>query len=228
MGGYVIAATGLVAEARIVERARDGGMPMRAVSCGGRADILTTRLEAAVADGAIGIVSFGIAGGLASGIRPGACVVADAVLSPEGIRYEACPSWRWRLASALAPGAVCGLVAGVDRPVASRADKLALHDRTGALVADMESHVAARVAQAASLPFAAVRVVADPADRALPPAALYGMRPDGSADIGAVLRSLAAQPRQLAGLVRVAFDTRTALGALRHNRRRLGAALTLA
>jgi len=228
MGGYIVAATGLVAEARIVEWARGASRPVRAVSCGGRADILATRLEAAVADGAIAVVSFGIAGGLAGGMRPGACVVAEAVVSPEGIRYETCPSWRRRLADALAPGAVCGAIAGVGKPVASCAEKLALHERTGALVADMESHVAARVALAASLPFAALRVVADPADRTLPPAALDGMRPDGSADIGAVLRSLAAQPRQLAGLLRVALDTRAALTALRHNRHRLGTALAFA
>ncbi len=78
----------------------------------------------------------------------------------------------------------------------------------------MESHIVARIAARHGLPFAVLRVVADPLDHNLPPAALVAMRPDGTTDVGACLRSLARQPGQLPALVRVAFDTRRAMAAL--------------
>ena len=209
MGGFVIAATGLVAEARIVERPG-----VRALSCGGRSDVLAESLRRAIADGAVGIVSFGIAGGLMEHLEPGACVIAEAVVCPAGVRYATDPEWRAKLHGRLGSAAITGSIAGVDRPVGTCAAKQDLHRRTGAAVADMESHVAARIAHEHALPFAAVRVVADPAHRALPEAALNGMKADGSPDIPAVLRSLAAKPRQLPDLLRVALDTRAALGAL--------------
>ena len=216
MGGFVIAATGLVAEARIVERPG-----VRALSCGGRSELLEASLRRAIADGAIGIVSFGIAGGLMRHLEPGACIIAEAVICPAGTRYGTDEGWRDKLHGRLGTGAVRGTVAGVDRPIGTRAAKHELHARTGAAVADMESHVAARIAHEHTLPFAAVRVVADPAHRALPEAALNGMKPDGSPDILAVLRSLAAKPRQLPDLLRVALDTRAALGALLRSHRLL-------
>jgi len=47
------------------------------------------------------------------------------------------------------------------------------------------------------VPFAACRVIIDPAERTLPPAALVGMRADGRPDVFAVVRSLCQQPRQM-------------------------------
>ena len=40
----------------------------------------------------------------------------------------------------------------------------------------MESHIVAQLAARMRLPFAVLRVIADPAERAIPPAALVGMR----------------------------------------------------
>ncbi len=66
------------------------------------------------------------------------------------------------------------------------------------LAVDMESHGAARFAENWGLPFAALRAIADPQHRALPPAAMVGMKPDGSADIKAVLRGAGPQPVAIA------------------------------
>jgi hypothetical protein len=63
----------------------------------------------------------------------------------------------------------------------------------------MESHIAA--AEAHGLPFAACGVIIDPAHRVLPPAALVNLRPDGTPDIAAVLRSVIRQPYQLPALL---------------------------
>jgi hypothetical protein len=89
----------------------------------------------------------------------------------------------------------------------------------------MESHIAARIAAVHGVPFAACRVIVDPAERTLPPAALVGLRADGTADALAVLRSLLRQPRQMFALLRVVADMRAARTALYRGRRRMGAEL---
>jgi nucleoside phosphorylase len=113
-------------------------------------------------------------------------------------------------------------IAGVDYAVATTEAKRRMHAETGAAAVDMESHIVARLAAAHGLNFAAVRVVIDPAHRAVPGAALAGMRPDGGTSITAVLRELIASPSQLTGLLRLAYDGYAARRALLRTRRLLG------
>ena len=80
-------------------------------------------------------------------------------------------------------------------------------------------------ANAAVKSLVASRVIIDPADRALPPAALVGLRSDGTPDVGAVFRSVLQQPSQLPALLRIALDAKIAGAALRCGRRMLGAGL---
>ena len=185
---------------------------------------LRTALEDAIARGASGIISFGIAGGLAPDLAPGAWVVASGVVAAHK-RYPTDRDWARRLLQALGC-AVHADIAGVDAPVVEPADKRALRDATTSVAVDMESHIAAEAAQAHGLPFAACRVIIDPAHRALPPAALVNLRPDGTPDVAAVLRSVIRQPRQLPALLRVAADARAAQLALRAGRQKLGAGLS--
>jgi len=68
--------------------------------------------------------------------------------------------------------------------IASHRDaKAKLYAATRASAADMESHVAARAARSRGLPFAALRVVSDAADRTLPPAACVALNPSGGIDL---------------------------------------------
>lgn len=184
---------------------------------------LLAALEASIRRGAGGIISFGIAGGLAPGLVAGDWVIASGVRTDQG-RLAVDHAWARRLVAAL-PGAVHADIVGVDAPVMEPVEKRRIHARTGAVAVDMESHIAARIAAARGIPFAACRVVIDSVERQLPPAALVGLRLDGTPDIGAVLGSLARQPRQLPALVRTALDMRTARTALRRGRRLLGAGL---
>ena len=185
---------------------------------------LRTALEDAIARGASGIISFGIAGGLAPDLAPGAWVVASGVVAAHK-RYPTDRDWARRLLQALGC-AVHADIAGVDAPVVEPADKRALRDATTSVAVDMESHIAAEAAQAHGLPFAACRVIIDPAHRALPPAALVNLRPDGTPDVAAVLWSVIRRPRQLPALLRVAADARAAQLALRAGRQKLGAGLS--
>ena len=145
---------------------------------------LRAALDDAIGRGCSGIISFGIAGGLAPDLAPGAWVVASGVVAAHR-RYPTDRDWARRLVHALG-SAVHADIAGVDDPVAQPGDKRWLRDATASVAVDMESHIAAAAAEAHGLPFAACRVIIDPAHRSLPPAALIDLRPDGTPDIPAI------------------------------------------
>ncbi|TAL54950.1 MAG: phosphorylase [Pandoraea sp.] len=209
----VVVVTGMPFEARIA-----AGPDVRVV-CQQNAGLAET-LDAVLAQGCRGVVSFGTAGGLVDALRPGTWVVARRVLTDTEY-FETHPGWSKALCRAL-PGASYGDFAGVPEPVTQVAAKRALHDASGALVADMESHIVARLAAQRALPFVVCRVVIDPAERSLPEAALAGLRTDGSTDVWAVLCSLARDPGQLPDLLRLAGDARRARRAMAAGRRLLG------
>ena len=196
----ILAVVGLAAEARLARRA--GMVPLCAGGDPGRTE--RALAEALARTGVDGIISFGVAGGLAPALRPGALVIADAVLG-DAERVATSPL---RLQAHVGP------VWGAALPAASAAQKAALYRRTGALAVDLESLVVARLATRASIPFWIVRAVADPAERSLPAAALVPLRGDGHPDLPSVLRSVARTPSQIPALIRLAFDTRAALGTL--------------
>lgn len=210
----VLAATGMTAEAGIAR-----GPGVVAIAGGGDPARLALMLQAVLDRQARGVISFGIAGGLATGYAPGSIVLASAV-HVDGQVLATDEAWTARLAGRL-PRAYRGAIAGVDHAVASPAAKAALQRATGAVAVDMESHIAARLASLYRVPFAALRIVADPANRALPEAATVGMRPDGSMDAGAVMRALLRRPGDLPALIRTAMDAGAAFAALRACRRRL-------
>ncbi|WP_072628607.1 phosphorylase [Pandoraea thiooxydans] len=212
-GRPVVVVTGMPFEARIA-----AGPDVRVVCQQNTA--LAEMLEAALAQGCRGVVSFGTAGGLVDALRPGTWVVARRVLS-ETECFETDEDWSRALCRAL-PGASYGDLAGVASPVVQAQAKHALHQASGAVAADMESHIVGRLAAQRGLPFAVCRVVIDPAERSLPEAALAGLRADGSTDVWAVLRSLARHPGQFPGLLRLAGDARRARRAMIAGRRSLG------
>jgi hopanoid-associated phosphorylase len=213
----VIVVTGMAFEAKI---ARGKGVE---VVFAARADLLQRALNAAVARGCSGIVSFGTAGGLAPDLAPGALIIADAVVGPSG-RLATDRAWSDRLAQSMAAGPLAarlrrGPMAAVAAPLMSADEKRALHESTGALAVDMESHIAGATAAAHGVPFAVCRTIVDPAWRTLPSAATAGLRDDGSTAIGPILRELMRQPSQLGGLLQVAVDARAARISLVHARR---------
>ena len=124
------------------------------------------------------------------------------------------------------PDAVSGMLLGVSAPVCDPGDKRALHLNTGAIAVDMESHVVATVGAAHGLPVAAMRVITDPAERALPSSAVAAMRPNGTTNIGAMIKAVLMRPREIPAL----FQTALALAAratLVRGRRLLGPGLLL-
>ena len=187
---FIIAVTGMLAEARIASR----DPCVRTIAGGGDCPYLAAAIERSIDSGTVGILSFGIAGGLSPDTKPGGTVIASGVVANNTV-WNTDNDWSARLAGAL-PHAQRGLIAGSDSPVATVAAKSSLFTATGAIAIDMESHIAARIAAAHGLPFASLRVVADAATRELPPAALAGLSSGGAINLAGVLKSLARQPSQ--------------------------------
>ena len=164
-----------------------------------------------------GVISFGVAGGLDPALKSGDVVMATEVLAGDT---------RWLAGLALNEGMIAGMglgrrrvvrgrLAGVEQVVAARAVKAALHSETGAAAVDMESHIAAAYAAEAGLPFAALRVISDPASRALPALAMSAIKPNGNIDLRKVLRGVARNPTTLRALVSTGIDFNRALRSLR-------------
>ena len=131
---------------------------------------------------------------------PGDVIVATGVAAPDR-RHAASSVVAHRLAARLSDHpkrVIMADLAGVDSAVVSpRRRSATLRSATGALAVDMESHVAAAFAAQHGLPFAAVRVVCDPAHRALPDLVATALRPDGEVSYCGVFRSLWQRPMQL-------------------------------
>jgi hopanoid-associated phosphorylase len=208
----VIALVGLAFEARIAAG------PGVLVVCRGHETADLLRL--AIGAGCRSIISFGVAGGLAPDLIPGDCVVASAIIDYPAVRPTD-PLWSRKLADMI-PDARHGPILGVNSVVSDPSDKHKLHAFTSAVAVDMESHLVARLADAHGLAFAAVRVIVDPAHRAVPPAALLAMAPGGSTDVSAMVREILARPSQVSPLMRLAADAIAARAALVRLRRALG------
>jgi adenosylhomocysteine nucleosidase len=214
----VLAVSGFAAEAKIA-----AGPHIVTVCGGGRSALLARRIEDALARDVAGVMSFGIAGALDPKLRCGDCVIAGAIVSGDK-RWSADARWSDAIAAKLTHS-IRADVAGSDEIVSEPSHKRALFERSRAACVDMESHAAARIAQAHGLPFAVVRVVCDPAARGLPHAATVSMREDGGIDLARISKSVLTHPTQLRALVRTGIDAAAALRALADARALLGGGL---
>jgi hopanoid-associated phosphorylase len=208
----VLIVTGLVQEARIA-----AGPGMSVICSSSDPQQLRALLTVVDPSTIRGVISFGVAGGLDPALKPGDVVVATEVLAGD-TRWLAGLTLNEELIARVALGrsrVVRGGLAGVERVLAARSCKAALRLETGAAAVDMESHIAAAYAAEAGLPFAALRVIADPADRALPALAVTAIKANGDIDMRKVLSGVARNPMMLRALVSTGIDFNRALRSLR-------------
>ncbi len=198
--------TGLEAEAvSLAPTIRRSPTPTKIIHAAGDPQAAAQSL---VDEGADSLMSLGIAGGLDPSLKPGQVIVATKVIDDLGMPYDCQESWRDELMAALDRlSPLDAPLAGYDNVVDTVSAKAELHAYSGAVAVDNESHEVAFVAARNQLPFAAVRVIADPAGRAVPSSALAGINSQGEIQYEAVFRELASHPRQLPNLVRVALDS---------------------
>jgi adenosylhomocysteine nucleosidase len=208
----VLIVTGLVQEARIA-----AGPGLTVICSSSDPQQLRELLTVFDPSTIRGVVSFGIAGGLDPTLKSGDVVVATEVLAGDA-RWLAGLTLSDELLASFPLGGrrvIRAGLAGVEQVIAARAGKAALRSETGAAAVDMESHIAAAYAAETGLPFAALRVISDPATRALPPLAMAAIKPNGDIDLGKVLRGLARNPFTLRALVSTGIDFNRALRSLR-------------
>lgn len=168
--------------------------------------------------GATCLASFGLAGGLDAGLRPGDLVLATAVVTADGGDRSADAGVIRLLTEAAARLGLAlrhGKIAGSDHALTTALAKQALYAASGAVAVDMESHAVAAVAARHGLPFVVVRAIADPAARALPPPALVGLGPEGETRPLAVALALLNAPYHLPALLKLAADSRHGFATLR-------------
>ena len=211
---FVLVVVGLAFEARIAGTSRGTTI------CCRRGDEAAHAMGRALDDpNCRDVISFGIAGGLDHRLPTGSHLVASHVLTAEGA-IETDAAWSRRLLNSC-DRALHVPILGTDYVVLDPQEKRRLFASTGAAAVDTESHIAATMARERGLPFTCLRIVADPAHRRVPKAAMSGLREDGRAYPAGVVRALLRRPHETPALLAIARDTWKA-------RRALASALLLA
>jgi len=188
--GFVV---GLRAEARLLR-----GLGFQVAIGGGMPEGAARAAESLIAADAEALISFGLAGGLVFGIAAGAIVIPSRVRESDQVFVCDTDLVGW-----LGGATATTMLAGQEIAVTAMR-KADLFARSGASAIDLESGAVARVATAATVPFAVLRAVADPADRDLPPAALIALNAAGRIGIGRVTASVLRHPGQLGALIALA------------------------
>ncbi|WP_413205618.1 purine phosphorylase [Rhodospirillum sp. A1_3_36] len=201
--------TGLAMEAALVPV---GTSPRLIAHCAGPGPAAAAKAAWHLLEkGCEGLVSYGTAGGLDPALASGTLVLATEILGLRGslplpldsIARAALRETCERRGIPHAEGALLGS----DTAILSPKDKAALFQETGALAVDMESHRVAEIAQDAGLPFLAVRVVADPANRTVPSWALKGVDAKGETRALPILLAVLMAPWRIPALIHLAKDS---------------------
>jgi adenosylhomocysteine nucleosidase len=194
---------GMQTEARLAQRL---GLPV--YIGGGTAAGAVEASRRALTGAASALISLGLAGGLDPALRPGDVIVPEAVLTG-GRLFRGDPV----LGEALG-GLTPHRILGAASVVADVPSKQRLRRETGAAAVDLESGAVATLAAERGLSFAALRVICDPAECALPSAALVALNRWGAIGIFRVLGSILAHPAQLPALLALTRDAAVARRAL--------------
>jgi adenosylhomocysteine nucleosidase len=202
-------------EPRLSELATFSDGALLAVSGIGR-DAAEAAARALLDAGVAALMTFGMAGGLDPALKAGSVVLPCELISADGTRFIASPSWRERVAATVSPlravsaGNLLTSARAIDTPLGKSA---AFRD-TGAAAVDMESAAVAAIASRHNLPFIAVRVIVDTAADTLPRAVVNASR-SGKVQIGRLIAGLILAPGDIAGLIRLAQRYRIAMRSLR-------------
>ena len=207
----------LQAEADCLRDFPSGDAPLMSVS-GGSALRARAGAEELRDKGAIALVSFGLAVGLAPVLRPGDVVLADNVVLPSGRSIATDPSWRAALLQRLGGSGIkvrVARLAGSDELPTSATAKRRAFQTTFAAALDTDSHAVAEAAAAAGLPLLVVRAVAEPAEEMRPAIAFAANGADGRPRNLAVVGHLAKRPWEIPAAWRFSKNGRLALESLR-------------
>lgn len=168
--------------------------------------------ESLLAKGATHLISWGCAAGLSHILRPGDLVLADTVMDTNDVKIAIDPDWHGHSKQVLSKSHVvhAGCLLTTAHIVAPSKDKKQLHLKTGAIALDMESAAIAKVAQQHSVPFLAIRVIADSVNTSLPRAINNALNDQGDIVLNKLLLSIAKNPMEIPRLITLGLNFRAA------------------
>lgn len=162
-----------------------------------------------VKEGAKGLISFGLCGGLDPKLKAGDLVAPNQII---------CKRDMWGISPFLIGRSVVQAEFGLgsDEVITSVEEKTALFQSTGSTVVDMESHRIGKVCSASNIPFFVLRAVCDPAGQSIPAAAAHAIDDQGRTRPMAVASGLFRNPGDFADLMRLKKQTEAALATLKN------------
>ncbi|MEA3277657.1 MAG: purine phosphorylase [Pseudomonadota bacterium] len=171
-----------------------------------------------LAEGARGLVSWGVAAALDPCLRAGSLVLPVRVFGLDTGTYEAHPGWHRRLVHCLSRHLATSTGPLVETPVllTDPVHKRALFERSQAIAADMESAALAKLAQEAGAAFVAIRSISDTASMSLPQWLVSLVDEVGRVDPARLAKALFVSPGRAGDLARLAFGFRAAKATLRN------------
>ena len=164
--------------------------------------------ENLITQGATKLISWGCAAALSESLKPGDLILANELISTEEskvIVLNVCANWHRQTTELLASFVKVnsGCLAESKYIVSSSVDKKKIHTNTNAIALDMESIAIAQIANQHTLPFLAIRVIADPVDMNLPLAITHSLNQQGEVVLRKLLCFLVLHPFELPGLIRL-------------------------
>jgi len=166
--------------------------------------------------GATALVSWGLAGGLDPALQAGAICLPSMVVSWDGATFATDLHWREILTAAISGRLVVvnGKLLTSAAAIEDVAAKAAAFGETGAVAVDLESAGVAQFAVTNKLPFVAVRAIVDTAGDTIP-RAVMAAGSGGRVRLARLILGIAASPREIAPVMRLAKRYRAAARALR-------------
>ena len=184
--------------------------------------------EHLISQGATKLISWGCAAALSETLKPGDLMLANELISTEesiAVPLKMNANWHLHTKELLSPFVKVhsGCLAESKSIVSSSEHKKQIHINTNAIALDMESIAIAKVANQHTLPFLAIRVIADPVEMSLPLAITHSLNQQGDVVLKKLLGYLALHPRELPGLIRLGLYFRSATKTLKLIARHLDA-----
>jgi len=169
------------------------------------------------------IGSIGVSGGLAPALAPGTVILGDTIMNscrrPSSLKdvYRPDAEIIEFLESTMSGQGIDyqrGSLLCASQPLLSAQEKAAAYLKTGALAVDMESAAAAEAARHFGVPIFCLRVVCDPAYRALDEQLLIGVDGQGNSRLLRLLGVICRHPRLVGRLFTMAGDFSRATSAI--------------
>lgn len=204
--------TGINSEAKILESSNaivfcSNMMPRNVVSG-------TKKL---ISQGADLIISFGLAGALDPGLKSGSIIISTQVLTPSYKKISCNPSLGIKIFNLKKSksGVYFRPIVGSNYPITSATEKKKIFKNSKAAAVDMETHIAAQIAQKQRVPFLAIRSICDTANQNLPDFVATIIKNQKKLNILQVLRLIVSRPSELKKFSKLIINYRRGIKSLR-------------